>query len=120
MALTFSKPAESGERGTYSAKVPGGLTITVWDMTTSAASSDYSSGFDLQTNAGKMGLNRVVAVLDAYVRASNDTVKSLKYLYDCSTGKLRFAKTVVGTLSEAAGGSEIVDNDVVRLVVLGV
>jgi len=120
MALTFSKPAESGEKGTYTATIPGGLTITVWDMTTSDVSVDYSSGFDLQTNAKKLGLNRVVAVLDAYVRDSSDTVKSLRHIYDCATGKLRFAESSAATLDEQDSDSDIVDTDIIRMVVLGV
>lgn len=120
MALTFSKPAESGERGTYSAKIPGGLTVTVWDMTTSDVSTDYSSGFDLQGNAQKMGLRRVVAVLCAYVRNASDTPKSVRDVYDCATGKLRFYASVADAATEIVADTEIDDTDIVRLVVLGV
>lgn len=122
MSLTFTKPAESGERGTYSATIPGGLTLSVWDITVGNADVDSpTGGIDLQGNARKMGFNRVVAVLDAYVRVGNDdTVKGMKHIYNCANGKLLFTETVTATLDEQESDTDLVDGDVIRLVVLGV
>lgn len=117
MALSFTNVIDKGRR-VY--QIGGGLKLAVIDMTSSDVSVDYSSGFDLATNASKMGFRKVLAVLDATIRASAGTERGVQYQWSGTTGKLRFKETVVNTIDDADADVDIIDADVVRMVVIGV
>ena len=67
---------------------------------TIGATADYSSGFDLDANKGKMGFLKLVTVLEATVRQSNGTLRgTLAARWDVVTKKLRLYTVVAPTSS---------------------
>jgi len=115
MALTFTSVIDKGAR-TW--KVAPGLSMSQIDMTTStgSAGADYSSGFDLQGNAAKMGLTKVFSAIGPVVTEAGVVDGGVMGLFDGTSGKLRFY--VVTTGVEIT--NQIAANGVVRFVVMGV
>lgn len=124
MALTFSTLIDKGER-TYPQQ--HGLRVKVADVTIGTATADYSTGIDISGNAAKLGFNKVLAVLDAGIRASSGTVRDLVRQYDYNTGKLRFLVPDIAATSatnkvmaEIVSSVHISNGDIVRVVCIGV
>lgn len=119
MALTFTNTIDGGLRD-YT--LSHGLRVAQFDMTTSDVSVDYSSGFDINGNADNMGFHKIFGVIAATIRASAGTLRALLPLWDANTGKLRFYENAAaaGAFDEADVDVEMADNDVVRMVVIGV
>lgn len=119
MALTFTAIIDRGRRAW---KAGGGLEVRQVDMTTSDVSSDYAGGgFPLQTNANKIGLRRVFAVLEASIRTSAGTHRTLLGSYDSVNGRLKFLKKDAGSgaFDEAVVDVNMVDADIVRMTLVG-
>lgn len=119
MALTFTNNVNKAVR---SWKGPDGLMISHIEMTNSAT-GDYSSGYDLATNAAKMGFRKIVNVLGPTTRTSGGTIRAQVGIYDQNTGKLRFYKTgsaTSGVLLEIVAATDNAANDVTSFTVIGV
>ena len=120
MALTFTNVIDGALRVW---NVAPGLRMAQIDMVASDANgADYSSGFDLVSNAEKMGFRKIFGILGAEIRRSAGAQGAHIAIYDNITGKLRFYETgaaLSGVLSEVAG-ADLTDGDIVRMVVIGV
>lgn len=119
MALTFTSNINKANR-TW--KLSDGLMVAQVEMTNSAT-GDYSSGYDLATNAAKMGFRKIVNVLGAATRTSGGTIRAQTGIYDQSTGKLRFYKTgssLSGVLLEIVAATDNAASDVTSFTVIGV
>lgn len=114
MALTYTLVENA--RTTW--KLGGGLRCVLADITTSDVSVDYSSGFTL--SAQKLGLNKILHVVDAVVRNAAGTTKGLNGVWDAVNDKLMFLEAVTATLDHQDNDTDIVDTDIIRAVVLGV
>ena len=111
MALTFAN-VEKAPRVDHAAH---GMQTRQVDMT--VLNADYSSGFDLQTNAQKMGFRRVYAVLQVSAKNGAGTFLPLLFWnWDFLAGKLRVANAT----SEANAAATLTDNSVLRMLVVGV
>lgn len=121
MALTFTNVIEGGLRDWT---LRHGVRVAQFDMTSSDVSVDYSSGFDIAGNAAQMGFRKVFQVLGATLRASGGGLRLAAAAWDANTGKLRFLNGGGAGLPledvSADTADELQDNDVVRMVVMGV
>lgn len=117
MALTFTSTIDGGLRVW---NLGNGLKMAQLDMTSSDVSVDYSSGFDIAGNAGKMGFRKIFHVLDATIRAAAGTVRGLNSVWDANAGKLRFAETCINAIDDPEADTDIIDGDIIRMVVIGV
>lgn len=115
MALSFTNVLDKGTRS-YKSQ---GRVVVIVDMTASAGSSDYSSGFDLASNASKMGLRKIEDVYGVYARSSANAPNVLHAFWNVATDKLQFYVTVAGT-----GATEVTNQfsagDIIRFVATGV
>jgi hypothetical protein len=91
----------------------------------SDVSADAPSGVvDLGTIDGKLGFNRIVAVLETTVRTPGtpDTMRSLQGIWHPASQTLTLCETAAYVMDPADpdGGSDLADGDVLRLVLIGV
>ena len=115
MALTFTEPG-SGKRIDHQVH---GMTTKQVIMTTSTGggSTDYSSGFDINTNRAKMGFRTIFGVYGATAAVAAGTVLPLVWCtWNHATGKLQVADAT----SEAHGAGTIDAGGTIRMFVVGV
>jgi hypothetical protein len=111
MALSFANVEKSPKVD----HLAHGMQVRVVDMT--VLNSDYSSGFDLQTNAQKIGFRRIFFVIGSSAKNGGGTFLPLLFWnWDFVAGKLRVANAT----SEANAVATLTDGSVIRMVVTGV
>lgn len=103
------------DKGTRVANLGDGIQMRVVEVTLSPASTDYSNGVALQSNAAKMGLRRVLMVTGAAAKSSNGSTLGVTFNYNTSTGKLQGWNA---SATETAA-SNLGDGCVIRMIVIG-
>ena len=119
MALTI-QPVIDGVNCSW--KLGGGILLVIRDITSSDVSVDYSSGFDIGSIKERMGLSKILMVLEATIRSSANVVRNLSMQWDHTNGKLKFLENAaaVGAFDEADPDTDIIDADIVRICMIGV
>lgn len=126
MALTYSAlgqvdvPAAAvGQTGG-----PTDCTVRVADVTIGTATADYSSGLAL--TGSSLGVNGILGILNAEVRASSGTLRALIEKWDANTSKLRFYLPDIAAtsatnkvLAEIVSSVHISNGDIVRVTYVG-
>lgn len=103
---------------------PTDLTIRVADVTIGTVSSDYSSGVTLV--ASSLGVNAILGIIGAELRASSGTAKPVVGQWDVATSKLRFYEPNIAAtsatnkvLAEIVATDRLAAGDIVRLTYIG-
>lgn len=103
---------------------PTDCTIRVADVTVGTVSADYSSGLALVGSS--LGVNGILGVLNAEVRASSGTLRAVVHKWDVNTRKLRFYEPDIAAtsatnkaLAEIVASTRLADGDIVRITFIG-
>lgn len=118
MALTFNTVI-GGQQRTYT--MNHGARYVLVDVTI-GATNDYSTtaaseGISISANAAKMGLSKVLDVVNGSLRASsNGDLNQMWWVYDHSTGKMRGFQA----FNDEVAGADFTAGDILRISVIGI
>lgn len=122
MALTYASLGQVDVPATAVGQTggPTDCTVRIADVTIGTVSADYSSGLALVGSS--LGVNGVLQVVNAAVRASSGTLKPMIQQWDANTRKLRFylqgSATTVSPV-EITATTHLADGDIVRITFIG-